>query len=286
MHRDPNRVARPLHLHRHLDILLARRRVARRMVVHQNDRRRVQFQRPLRNLARVDRHMIDRAVGLRLIRDQRVLAIQKQHPKLLRLAVRHDRFAIGHQIIPRRHNIALEHLRPPHPRRKGLCHAQVEIDLLVGPLHLQKPLPRRRNHAVQIAELFQKTLGQGLHINPRNRVEQQQFQHFIFGHRIMPALQKPLPKTLPMAPIMRAALAVLAGQNAATGRVPFRQARGRREAPRKGGLGHHIGRRNARVQIVEAFHRLLRQATGRRPTGRRPTPRHIIPALERIGAAF
>jgi len=64
------------------DVGLRWRRVAGRVVVHQDQRRRVQFKRPLDDLARIDRGVIDRAALLPLVFDQRVLAVEKQQVKL------------------------------------------------------------------------------------------------------------------------------------------------------------------------------------------------------------
>ena len=64
------------------------------MIVHQNDRGGVEFQRAFGDLARVDRHVIDGAFGLLLIPNQGVFAIKKEHAKLLRLAVGHRGVAV------------------------------------------------------------------------------------------------------------------------------------------------------------------------------------------------
>ncbi len=52
--------------------------IAARMIVHQDHRARAQLQRPLDDLARIDRCMIDRAPGLHLVGDQDVLAVEEQ----------------------------------------------------------------------------------------------------------------------------------------------------------------------------------------------------------------
>ena len=47
-----------------------------------------EFERPLDDLARIDRGVVDRALLLALVLDQHVLAVEKQDVKLLDLAVR------------------------------------------------------------------------------------------------------------------------------------------------------------------------------------------------------
>ena len=53
----------------HVDIRLRRRGVAGGMVVHQNQGRGVQLQRPFRHFSRVDRDMINGALRLLFIRN-------------------------------------------------------------------------------------------------------------------------------------------------------------------------------------------------------------------------
>ena len=66
----------------HRDIGVGWGRVARGMVVHQDDRRGVQFERALHHLARIDRRVVDRAALLALMGDQRVLAVEEEKVEL------------------------------------------------------------------------------------------------------------------------------------------------------------------------------------------------------------
>jgi hypothetical protein len=66
----------------HLDIRLRRRRVAGGVIVHQEDRGRRQFQRPLDHFARIDRRVIDRANLLHLVGYQLIALVEKQDAKL------------------------------------------------------------------------------------------------------------------------------------------------------------------------------------------------------------
>ncbi len=57
---------------RHLDVGARRRRVAGRMIVHQDDGGRRKLERPLDHLARIDRRMVDGADLLQFVGDQLV----------------------------------------------------------------------------------------------------------------------------------------------------------------------------------------------------------------------
>lgn len=59
-----------------LDILLAGRRIARRMIVHQDQGCRSQFHGPLDNLARIYGRLVDRSVAHILVPDQHVAAVE------------------------------------------------------------------------------------------------------------------------------------------------------------------------------------------------------------------
>ena len=72
---------------RHVDVGTRRRRVARRVVVHENDCRCRQLQRALHHLAHVDRGMVDGAVALHLVGDEAVALVEKQDAELLTVLV-------------------------------------------------------------------------------------------------------------------------------------------------------------------------------------------------------
>ena len=101
MEREPERSRRRLDLRGHVDVGLGGRGVARGVVVHQDQRRGVQLQRPLDHLARVDRDVVHGAPRLLLVGDQHVLAVEEQDAELLLLAVRHDGVAVVEELRPR-----------------------------------------------------------------------------------------------------------------------------------------------------------------------------------------
>jgi hypothetical protein len=76
------------------DVCLGGGRVARRVVVDQNQGGRPQFERTFNDLAGVDRRMIDGAALLSLVLDQCILAIQEEYVEFLNFAVGNLRTAI------------------------------------------------------------------------------------------------------------------------------------------------------------------------------------------------
>jgi hypothetical protein len=78
----------------HVDIGAAWRRVAARVVMHQDDRRRAEVERALDDFTRIYRSMVHCAALLHLVGDQRVLAVQEEQAELFRRLVRHDALAI------------------------------------------------------------------------------------------------------------------------------------------------------------------------------------------------
>jgi hypothetical protein len=79
---------------RHLDVGARRSRVARGMVVHQDDRGGGEFERPLDHLARINRRVIDGAGLLQFVGDERVALVEEQDAELLLLGERHRGAAI------------------------------------------------------------------------------------------------------------------------------------------------------------------------------------------------
>src|SRR5262249_47012013 len=67
----------------HLNVGLGWRRIARWMIVHQDDGAGRQFERALDHLARIDRRVIDGAGLLHFIGDELIALIEKQYSELL-----------------------------------------------------------------------------------------------------------------------------------------------------------------------------------------------------------
>lgn len=87
MQRQPQRLAGFGDLSGHRKVRVRGRGVTRGMIVDKDEGACVQFQCPLDDFARVDRDVIDGALGLFLIRDQHVFSIKEKHAKLLSLTM-------------------------------------------------------------------------------------------------------------------------------------------------------------------------------------------------------
>ncbi|OIQ66261.1 hypothetical protein GALL_521710 [mine drainage metagenome] len=134
--------------------------------------------------------MIHRAARLLLIRDQHVLAVQIQHAKLLRLAMRHRGVAVVQQGVPTRQNGAMHHACPRHAMCRRLDNLQLLHHRIAHPLHRRNPRRRGRNHPVEIAKRVQQAPRQGLYILPGDCAEQHQLQQLIIRHSLRSPFHK------------------------------------------------------------------------------------------------
>jgi len=98
------------------DVGLRGGRVARRMIVHQDQRRSLELERALDHLAGIDRGVVDRPALLLLVLDQRILAVEEEDVELLDLAMRDVRGAIINELVPRADHRPLIEFRPHHPK--------------------------------------------------------------------------------------------------------------------------------------------------------------------------
>ena len=170
---------------------LAGLRVAGRVVVDEDQPRRAQIQPLVDHLARVDRRLIDAAVGQMLIADQAVFGVEVQHPHPLHRQMRHiDGKVIDQRLPATQHRLGagLRAGQPPcrHPhdmqgRRRRLAHARMARQRRrVGIEHASqraKPLDQRACDRLGVAA------GDGGH--------QQIFDDLVIGQRVLPAVEQP-----------------------------------------------------------------------------------------------
>ncbi len=102
----------------HLNIGVRRRRIAGRMIVHQDQRGRRQFERAFDHFARIDRGVIDGAGLLHLIGDELIALVEEQQPELLFILIGHRGAAIVDHAGPGRQHGALLHLAARDPARR------------------------------------------------------------------------------------------------------------------------------------------------------------------------
>ena len=84
----------------HLDVRIRRRRVARRVIVDQDDGRCPELQRTLDDLTRINRRMVDSPLLLKIVGNQPVLLVEEEDAELLDVFERHLRPAIVDQCRP------------------------------------------------------------------------------------------------------------------------------------------------------------------------------------------
>ena len=207
--------------------------------MHEDERRRVELQRAPRHLAGIDGHVVDGALALRLVGDQHVLAVEEEDAELLGVAVGHHRAAVGHELVPGRDHRALDDARPRHAVREGLDDAELQPDLGRRARHLHQPVLGSGDDAVEVAEGGEERLGERLHVDALDGVEEQQLEKLVLRHRGVAAGEEALAQPLAVAPVVRAH-------------------RGDRA-----GVGLELGwlrRRQAQLEIVQAAQRLLGEA--------------------------
>ena len=171
MHRDAQGACRITDLAGHGNIGLRWRGVARRVVVDKDHRCRVQFQRPLHNLARIDGDMVQRAFGLFFIRDQDVFRVEEQDAELLGIAMRHHRVAIGQQGVPAGHDMPLHHAGARQSMRRRFDNFQFQRNGGSGTRYLPDLCDTSRQHTVEIAKMVDQRAGQRFDILPRDGAE-------------------------------------------------------------------------------------------------------------------
>jgi len=132
------------------------------MIVHQDKRASAVLQRPLDDLAGIDGRMIHCALGLHLVGDQDILAVEIEHAEFLGRCARHGRHAIIDQRRPGRQGRLADH--PALGKARGCCLYDLELieHRLAHAFDFHQAFPRRGDHFGITAEARQKPLGQRL----------------------------------------------------------------------------------------------------------------------------
>ena len=101
MDRDAERGGDGDDIQRRLDVGGGGRRIARGMVVDEDDRRGREFERTAHHFARIDRRVIDSAGALTFVGDQSVALVEKEDVKLFVIGKRNRGAAIVDERAPR-----------------------------------------------------------------------------------------------------------------------------------------------------------------------------------------
>jgi len=190
----------------HSDVVGARRRVARGVVVDEDQRGRVQLESALGHLPGIDRNMVNRADSQILLLDQDVLLIEEQHPKLLDLAARQQDVAEVDELRPGADDWPIDDLAARQPTGGSRHQPELEVDLGVyawDPLQL---VLRGRDGLVEATELSDQSLRERLHIHPRDRVEEDHLHQFVVGQTGAVGFQKARSQPLAVPPVMRTSI--------------------------------------------------------------------------------
>ncbi len=98
----------------HLDVGPGRLGIATGMIVHSDERRSVEDQGALKDLARINRRVIDRAALLHLIGNKIILLVEKQNPKVFDLLVSHCHLQVSNERRPVAQHRPPAHFCPGH----------------------------------------------------------------------------------------------------------------------------------------------------------------------------
>ena len=199
MQHDAQRRRGLAHLAGHGKVVRRGRGIAARVVVHQDQPHRVQFQRPPNHLARIDRRVVDGAAALRLVGLQPVAAVQEQHADLLDRLARQDGGQIADQRVPVGQHRPVQHLRPRQAQRGGLHQLQRRGTRLAEPLDAAQIGHRGGDRARVAAEARHQHPGNRLGVAPGQGEEQHHLQHFVVRQRVGAGGQQPLAKPRPVA---------------------------------------------------------------------------------------
>lgn len=125
VHDYPDRFGGTPNLSRHIDIGSRWRRIARGVIVHEDNGRRIEFESPFDDLPWIGGHVVNGSAALLLVGDQDVLAVEKKDAKMLDLAMRHCRRAIVDQFRPIRERMSVHHAGA----RKPMCRCFDKLQL-------------------------------------------------------------------------------------------------------------------------------------------------------------
>ena len=170
--RDAHGIGGLNHAGRHRDIRILGRRIARGMIVDEDQRRSVQFQRAADDLSRIDRNMIDRAARLFLVGNQDVPAVQIEDSKLLGRTMGHCGVAIIQQRVPARQDRPVHDPGTGHALRRRLDDLQFGDHGRSDTLDLVQTRRFGGQYPIEILENLDQSTSKRFHILPRDRAKQ------------------------------------------------------------------------------------------------------------------
>ena len=177
-------------------------RVSAGMIVHQDQSRGGQFQRPFDHLARIDRRVVDGARLLHLVGDERVALVEEEQAELFLVHECHGGAAIIDHRTPGREHRTFRHRAAGEAAGRSLDDLQVGDDAFAKALDLHQARRGGGEHLREGAEAPHQFLGEGLHVAAGDRPEQDEFQKLIIRHRVAADIRKPRAQPVPVPVVM------------------------------------------------------------------------------------
>lgn len=174
------------------DILAARARVARRMVVNQQQRRGVEVDRPADDLADIDRRLVDRSLADQLVADQHVLGVEIEAADALYGQVPHVGLEIVEQRLPVGEHRLLADLAGEQAERGGPGdHQRADRSVAEAGGALDR-FGRRGEQRSVTAEFGEQFFRQRLGVAAGDGEGEEIFDQLVIEQRLVTALEQPL----------------------------------------------------------------------------------------------
>jgi hypothetical protein len=166
-------------LPRHGDIAVGRGGIAAGVVVDKDHGGRAQFEGALDDLARIDRHMVDRADLLDLVGDELVLAVEEHDAEMLALFMRHGDVAIIDQLLPGAQDRLFLDVAIEHAQGQRMHRLHQHGGILAKALDALEVLEAGGHDARDAAEAGEQLLGQRLDVLAGNRGKKHELEQLV-----------------------------------------------------------------------------------------------------------
>jgi hypothetical protein len=174
------------------DIRPAGLRVARRMIVDEDDGCAPQINRTANDFADMDHGLINRSFGHHFVSDQHVFGIKMKNAHPLNGEMRHIDPQIIQQGLPAGKDWLLNHLAPQHAKGGGLHDLKRGCGTVADPAAAHDCLGVRRQQPANAAKFVDQFLGEGLRILARDGEGEEIFNQLMIKQSVSAALDQAL----------------------------------------------------------------------------------------------